>query len=135
MGLIFFFSSRRSHTICALVTGVQTCALPISSGSLWRISADAAFAVGDRPVAARARRHRFLAGAGAAHDRPRRLWQGGVADLLRDHLFGPGRRPRAPARFPLQPLPRRLVRRVGSAAASSSEEQTSELPSLLRTSY
>src|SRR3546814_9870744 len=25
----FVFSSRRRHTICALVTGVQTCALPI----------------------------------------------------------------------------------------------------------
>src|SRR3546814_8275840 len=25
-----FFSSRRQHTRCALVTGVQTCALPIS---------------------------------------------------------------------------------------------------------
>src|SRR3546814_8949441 len=30
MSLIFFFSSRRRHTRCALVTGVQTCALPIS---------------------------------------------------------------------------------------------------------
>src|SRR3546814_15073932 len=28
----FFFSSRRRHTRCALVTGVQTCALPISVG-------------------------------------------------------------------------------------------------------
>src|SRR3546814_1123835 len=28
--LFFFFSSRRRHTRCALVTGVQTCALPIS---------------------------------------------------------------------------------------------------------
>src|SRR3546814_12820210 len=28
--MYFFFSSRRRHTICALVTGVQTCALPIS---------------------------------------------------------------------------------------------------------
>src|SRR3546814_5201780 len=27
----FFFSSRRRHTRCALVTGVQTCALPISN--------------------------------------------------------------------------------------------------------
>src|SRR3546814_8492418 len=27
----FFFSSRRRHTRCALVTGVQTCALPIST--------------------------------------------------------------------------------------------------------
>src|SRR3546814_2050406 len=31
----FFFSSRRRHTRCALVTGVQTCALPIlQSGQL-----------------------------------------------------------------------------------------------------
>src|SRR3546814_3764186 len=26
---VFYFSSRRRHTRCALVTGVQTCALPI----------------------------------------------------------------------------------------------------------
>src|SRR3546814_13724174 len=31
MFFYFFFSSRRRHTRCALVTGVQTCALPISS--------------------------------------------------------------------------------------------------------
>src|SRR3546814_7597805 len=30
----FFFSSRRRHTRCALVTGVQTCALPISLPAL-----------------------------------------------------------------------------------------------------
>src|SRR3546814_9139415 len=30
--VFFFFSSRRRHTRCALVTGVQTCALPIFSG-------------------------------------------------------------------------------------------------------
>src|SRR3546814_5653291 len=29
MCFLFFFSSRRRHTRCALVTGVQTCALPI----------------------------------------------------------------------------------------------------------
>src|SRR3546814_18305464 len=29
MFFCFFFSSRRRHTRCALVTGVQTCALPI----------------------------------------------------------------------------------------------------------
>src|SRR3546814_8714963 len=28
--LRFFFSSRRRHSSCALVTGVQTCALPFS---------------------------------------------------------------------------------------------------------
>src|SRR3546814_2975400 len=32
--IIFFFSSRRRHTRCALVTGVQTCALPISKSQL-----------------------------------------------------------------------------------------------------
>src|SRR3546814_12259055 len=31
--LCFFFSSRRRHTRCALVTGVQTCALPITDGT------------------------------------------------------------------------------------------------------
>src|SRR3546814_5563937 len=31
--LIVFFSSRRRHTRCAFVTGVQTCALPILSFS------------------------------------------------------------------------------------------------------
>src|SRR3546814_5469923 len=53
----FFFSSRRRHTRCALVTGVQTCALPIYSlcqygrfgvsewgrqvgGHLWRTTGD-----------------------------------------------------------------------------------------------
>src|SRR3546814_7453521 len=29
LSVFFFFSSRRRHTRCALVTGVQTCALPI----------------------------------------------------------------------------------------------------------
>src|SRR3546814_13017564 len=43
----FFFSSRRRHTRCALVTGVQTCALPIwcsptprSPGGLLKKTAD-----------------------------------------------------------------------------------------------
>src|SRR3546814_5691624 len=34
--VLFFCSSRRRHTRCALVTGVQTCALPISSTTPWR---------------------------------------------------------------------------------------------------
>src|SRR3546814_5248607 len=34
MWWIFFLSSRRRHTRCALVTGVQTCALPISRRAL-----------------------------------------------------------------------------------------------------
>src|SRR3546814_1589172 len=34
---LFFFSSRRRHTRCALVTGVQTCALPISVEPIVRV--------------------------------------------------------------------------------------------------
>src|SRR3546814_15908568 len=40
--LICFFSSRRRHTRCALVTGVQTCALPIyaESSKVWSVRGD-----------------------------------------------------------------------------------------------
>src|SRR3546814_9239407 len=34
--IVFVFSSRRRHTRCALVTGVQTCALPISTDNAVR---------------------------------------------------------------------------------------------------
>src|SRR3546814_4882246 len=36
--VVFFFSSRSRHTSCALVTGVQTCALPICKAPpfVWR---------------------------------------------------------------------------------------------------
>src|SRR3546814_5524743 len=44
----FFFSSRRRHTSCALVTGVQTCALPISA---------AVAALGDEQFVAHSREH------------------------------------------------------------------------------
>src|SRR3546814_1783342 len=47
----FFFSSRRRHTRCALVTGVQTCALPIS------LFLDE---VGDIPLALQVKLLRFL---------------------------------------------------------------------------
>src|SRR3546814_20214667 len=44
----FFFSSRRRHTRCALVTGVQTCALPIlPARELWEAIAHAAWACAD----------------------------------------------------------------------------------------
>src|SRR3546814_7300167 len=43
--LVFFFSSRRRHTRCALVTGVQTCALPI-----WPIAAAITVYASEPPV-------------------------------------------------------------------------------------
>src|SRR3546814_8128693 len=49
----FFFSSRRRHTRCALVTGVQTCALPIymksTSGNDGSYSLTITFDVGTDP--------------------------------------------------------------------------------------
>src|SRR3546814_8629642 len=38
--IVFFFSSRRRHTRCALVTGVQTCALPILRNFIEQYNAD-----------------------------------------------------------------------------------------------
>src|SRR3546814_3279936 len=54
----FFFASRRRHTSCALVTGVQTCALPIwradllARGGEFREIAEALnmFADGQKPT-------------------------------------------------------------------------------------
>src|SRR3546814_1896165 len=58
---MFFFSSRRRHTRCALVTGVQTCALPIfrttiADGVIMPYSARAAFAT-DIPLPSARARH------------------------------------------------------------------------------
>src|SRR3546814_1871942 len=47
--LCFFFSSRRRHTRCALATGVQTCALPISLAAYGGL--DGAFNNAARPQA------------------------------------------------------------------------------------
>src|SRR3546814_5838316 len=49
---MFFFSSRRRHTRCALVTGVQTCALPISyhaaKAGLWSLTESLALELAPR---------------------------------------------------------------------------------------
>src|SRR3546814_6478382 len=52
----FFFSSRRRHTRCALVTGVQTCALPISFANGQRL----------RPITARSTQARVAKIASSA---------------------------------------------------------------------
>src|SRR3546814_21104994 len=46
----FFFSSRRRHTRCALATGVQTCALPISFGLSFIIAELVKLFFGNFPV-------------------------------------------------------------------------------------
>src|SRR3546814_1007901 len=50
VSIFFFFSSRRRHTRCALVTGVQTCALPISAGGLLKGGRSQQFECTDQPV-------------------------------------------------------------------------------------
>src|SRR3546814_12333580 len=62
--VFFFFSSRRRHTRCALVTGVQTCALPILIDAVEA-------ARDDRGLGLRKR----FADVGAARDRRRRRFQ------------------------------------------------------------
>src|SRR3546814_10445461 len=114
---VFFFSSRRRHTSCALVTGVQTCALPI-------------FVIADGEDGAMAGLFILAAAASAfageiferegAHDVPLPLI--GVLRLVDEDVIG------------------RLVELVAPPVAHSvreerSEEHTSELQSLMRISY
>src|SRR3546814_3062117 len=60
----FFFSSRRRHTRCALVTGVQTCALPILGPDTRTFTHTRAFQMAER-MDHRLVCHRY---AGAEHD-------------------------------------------------------------------
>ena len=90
-----------------------------ASRSLRRISADAAAAVGDRPVAAGAGRHRFRRRARAADDRAARHWGKVGFQLCYEIIFSGEVVDRAqPPRLHLQPVERRLVRPLGPAAAS-----------------
>src|SRR3546814_20738818 len=55
----FFFTSRRRHTRCALVTGVQTCALPI-----YRLFGKAAYSAADKKrMLVLLKKHGLIAGA------------------------------------------------------------------------
>src|SRR3546814_5545813 len=73
----FFFSSRRRHTRCALVTGVQTCALPILQLHRRGTAAVRRDPLSRPAPARRPRRYRRRAeGAGAAHH-PARKAAGG----------------------------------------------------------
>src|SRR3546814_2354072 len=113
---MFFFSSRRRHTRCALVTGVQTCALPISPP----------------------RRHRRQR---AARDRPRRRRRPCRATPGPERAL-PVRPPAKPLRPATGPVAApvhihtlNLTESPPCPSASKSEEHTSELQSLMRISY
>src|SRR3546814_9365198 len=138
--MLFFFSSRRRHTRCALVTGVQTCALPISR-SAWKA------------------RTRPWAEARSISPGQRNTIRSGWSRNRQEPKTATHRRRDARQRHRLNELP--LTARPGISAAraidrgphvvlagparahevrarvvhTSSEEHTSALPSLRRTSY
>src|SRR3546814_8113472 len=148
MGL--FFSSRRRHTMCALVTGVQTCALPISP-----------IACRPRSLPNRARKSRAAVAAArprARHslpsDRPERSKRADEAQARNRGRFRHGAAPfslcrPAPHTFLIGPRVRHLVVGLGSGDGRTamtvaailagkghrSEEHTSALQSLMRNSY
>src|SRR3546814_9126331 len=121
--VLVFFSSRRRHTRCALVTGVQTCALPIyiaahpefgaAVADQHHILHDARRA-GDRVGFRRVeglRRPKFLAGLAVERDQA-------AVERADEQLVAPHR-----------------DAAVDDVAACRSEEHTSELQSLMRISY
>src|SRR3546814_3650717 len=122
---MFFFSSRRRHTRCALVTGVQTCALPIfhicSRGARGSIHAPAASrqmgeaAAEGKGAVEEACDERLHAMAKAGHARPRRRSADPKSRGLDAQRHGGVQPPGPPHR--------------------RSEEHTSELQSLMRISY
>src|SRR3546814_4572086 len=135
--LFFFFSSRRRHTRCALVTGVQTCALPIlTSDRQLSAAATTAASVATGFLAQgkcrQCAREPALADTGAA-DQQQRMWQ----PLLQHQ-----RTQFQPQRFlPRQRPPERDGTHAPASGSSAriammrSEEHTSELQSLMRISY
>src|SRR3546814_9869653 len=138
--LCFFFSSRIRHTRCALVTGVQTCALPIFPvpGPLFLEGGQADGRIG--------RLHEALDADGARQPRLRILCR-----CLRQALRASGRMPvehceshdecggnaaeEAPGQGTLGGLVAPPAFGDVSHNYSRSEEQTSELQSLMRIQY
>src|SRR3546814_7045511 len=106
--LCFFISSRRLHTSCALVTGVQTCALPIY------------------------RHSHSIYGAGHAPDGAIAFDPSIALDRDWPALRGDDGRWRWALRLSFPLVPFSLCRR---AVGRRSEEHTSELQSLMRISY
>src|SRR3546814_950084 len=118
--MCFLFSSRRRHTRCALVTGVQTCALPICAyGAILAAASDkgvCAILLGDEPEAlVRALEDSFpkaeLVGGEAEFEQ----WMAKIVGFVEAPTLGLD-----------LPLDLRGTR---------SEEHTSELQSLMRISY
>src|SRR3546814_990865 len=134
MFVLFFFSSRRRHTRCALVTGVQTCALPIYGWGRARSLRDRRKEL----RVARCARHRL--GDTGAHLRHRAVEARPVDPVERGvqplRQAAEARIDREPARR-MEHLPaiaHEFTARIPHGKLRS-EEHTSELQSLMRISY
>src|SRR3546814_1257621 len=117
--MTLLFSSRRLHTRCALVSGVQTCALPISPGPWLAVAA---------PIATW-RRHLQMPGQGRPEIFPRACACPRDARRLLVRLARVTRGGMATGCDPA-----RLVEAI-CAAVVRWEEHTSELKSLMRIPY
>src|SRR3546814_8665868 len=108
---MFFFSSRRRHTRCALVTGVQTCALPIFMiiSALLRPRAIADFA--------------------------NQIWRPMVSAANSRYDQATTSPCRLLPKLTLSPAATGVSGSVTDASLMRSEEHTSELQSLMRISY
>src|SRR3546814_4759015 len=128
---LFFLSSRRRHTSCALVTGVQTCVLPICGHSH-----EPPFV----PSEVEGRWHR-LGKTPFDYVRDERRCSGRLRGAGRGlHVQGRFRGPQRPAGGGRRQDLRQSAQRSRRVAAPEgclrrSEEHTSELQSLMRISY
>src|SRR3546814_10235434 len=114
---VLFFSSRRRHTRCALVTGVQTCALPIYPGDFSSLKAGRALnAPGIAPIA-------HLCNGGDQVGNSEGACDGGGNELIGCRHDG--------AQIAIGHVTVNQVLR----RRQRSEEHTSELQSLMRISY
>src|SRR3546814_10397346 len=104
VSVVFFFSSRRRHTCCALVTGVQTCALPIFSKVVQALADESSRELNAADIWAAFETHYRLAGEQ-------------TYSLIDYHESGAA------------------GDRIFTGKITRSEEHTSELQSLMRTSY
>src|SRR3546814_8639981 len=113
----FFFSSRRRHTSCALVTGVQTCALPILKNIRkafnGRVLELPEIDAGNRVVLA---------------------FKGPVLNVSTGQLLDRASEVESVYDLPARRWVRSLLAQQGPVG-SRSEEHTSELQSLMRISY
>src|SRR3546814_6393698 len=128
LGFFFCVSSRRRHTRCALVTGVQTCALPISGVAAEQVIAAAEDS--QKLEVCRLRPKGNRAGATRCHIAGDR--QGAGALVSYSGRIAGGDRPVAVGAVPVTNIDDRIGILAGLLR---SEEHTSELQYLMRISY